>query len=117
MKKEQADLERQLWEERRAIQQKHERKVKVAITKAGLIGSEGLSQYEADMMMQAFRKEVSTFDMDRVLPAWDGLILKHQTALEALNCPAMYPTNMTADLQRQQRVIQVLEGILVGEGN
>lgn len=34
MKQEQADLEHQLWEERRAIQTKHEAKVKVAITKS-----------------------------------------------------------------------------------
>lgn len=33
MKKEQADLERRLWEERRAIHDKHEEKVKIARTK------------------------------------------------------------------------------------
>lgn len=33
MKKDQVDLERQLWEERRAIYRKHEEKVKIARTK------------------------------------------------------------------------------------
>ena len=33
MKREQADLERQLWDERGAIVRKHEEKVKVACTK------------------------------------------------------------------------------------
>jgi hypothetical protein len=33
MKKEQDDLERRLWEDRRAIHKKYEEKVKVAVTK------------------------------------------------------------------------------------
>jgi len=111
MKQEQADLEQQLWDERRAILQKYESKVKLAVTKANLIGSEGLSQYEADVMTEACKTEMSKFDRNRVLPAWDGLVSKQQAMLQSLNCPLMYVTNMAVDTQRQQRIIRVLESI------
>ncbi|CCM04035.1 uncharacterized protein FIBRA_06192 [Fibroporia radiculosa] len=116
LKKEQADLERQLWDERKAIQRKHEEKIKVARNKASLIGV-GLTQFEADMMSDAFRKELRKFDAERVLPAWDGLITKQQAKLESLSVPAMYQTTMSADRERQQRVMQVLNGIVGNEGS
>jgi hypothetical protein len=84
------------------------------------------------MTLDAFRKELHDFDGLRVLPAWDGLVAKQQTALESQSVPTMAMTtvprnrevrfriewlchaqgvaNMLA--QRQQKVIQVLEGIL-----
>ncbi|PCH41599.1 alpha/beta-hydrolase, partial [Wolfiporia cocos MD-104 SS10] len=96
MQKEQADLERQLWEERRAILHKHEEKVRVARTKASLIGS-GLTPFEADMISDSFRKELQKFDTERALPAWDGLVAKQQARLESLGVPAMYPSAMKAD--------------------
>ncbi|KDQ64990.1 hypothetical protein JAAARDRAFT_245000 [Jaapia argillacea MUCL 33604] len=95
LKDEQADLERRLWEERRAIQKKHEDKVKVARTKAQIVG--GLSRHEADMMAEAFRKELRKFDSERVLTAWDGLVAKQQAALEGLGVPAMYITDAHTD--------------------
>jgi hypothetical protein len=42
---------------------------------------------------------MNKFDRDRVLPAWDGLMSKQQAVLQSLNCPLMYVTNMTADMQ------------------
>ncbi|KAH9918146.1 uncharacterized protein B0H18DRAFT_1086887 [Fomitopsis serialis] len=131
IRKEQADLERRLWDERAAILRKHEEKVKVARTKATLVGGTGLTQYEADVMSDAFRQELRKFDAQRVLPAWDGLVAKQQAKLEALGVPAMFSTTSGADRQvsmmastiakgvlcrliisqRQQRVIQVLVGI------
>jgi len=62
MKTEQADLERRLWEERRAIQRSHEDKVKMAQTKADMLGG-GISQYQADvreirMVPQSFVHQV-----------------------------------------------------------
>ncbi|KAI0921979.1 hypothetical protein AcW2_006798 [Taiwanofungus camphoratus] len=116
MKKEQADLERSLWEERRAIQRKHEEKVKVARTKANMIGGMGLTQHEADMMSDLFRRELKKFDSERVLPAWDGLVTKQQTTLESLGVPAMYVTVALADRERQQRIMTVLAGIVGSEG-
>ncbi|KAG2756710.1 hypothetical protein P692DRAFT_201699392, partial [Suillus brevipes Sb2] len=63
LREEQKDLERQLWEERQAIHSKHENKVKNCID--ALIGG-GISQHEADMLNDAFRKELLKFDAERV---------------------------------------------------
>ncbi|KAF8076009.1 hypothetical protein FPV67DRAFT_393001 [Lyophyllum atratum] len=112
VKKEQEDLERQLWEERRDIHRRYEEKVKVAKTKASMIGDSGLSKHEADMLQGGLKKELEKFDRDRVLVAWDGLISKQQTTLARHNVPTMFPTVKPADRERQQRVMQVLEGIL-----
>ncbi|KAG2159060.1 uncharacterized protein EDB93DRAFT_1283722 [Suillus bovinus] len=111
LREEQTDLERQLWEERLAIHRKHENKVKVTQTKAALIGG-GISQYEADMLNDAFRKELQKFDAERVLFAWDGLLQKQQSALEGLGVPTMFASDLRVDREKQQRVIQVLEGIM-----
>ncbi|PFH52568.1 hypothetical protein AMATHDRAFT_46121 [Amanita thiersii Skay4041] len=111
MKKDQDDLERRLWEERRAIQRKHEDKVKIAKTKAAMIGI-GLSKHEADMINDAYKKELDKFDRDRVLSAWDGLVTKQQTLLQQLNVPTMFVTNDKSTRERQQRVMHVLEGLV-----
>ncbi|KAI0069185.1 hypothetical protein BV25DRAFT_1791703 [Artomyces pyxidatus] len=110
IKQEQEKLERRLWEERAAIQKKHDEKVKVARTKAALVGA-GLSKHDADMMSDSFRQELSRFDLQRVLPAWDGLVAKHQGALEALGVPTMFVTSAAADREKQQKVMLVLEGL------
>ncbi|KAG8218316.1 hypothetical protein J3R82DRAFT_3930 [Butyriboletus roseoflavus] len=110
LRHEQNELERQLWEERQAVHKKHEERVKVARTKAMLIGA-GLSKHEADMMNDAYRRDLQRFDRERVLLAWDALIQKQQTALEALGVPTMFATTSQLDCQKQRRVIQVLEGL------
>jgi len=68
------------------------------------------------VMSDAFRQELRKFDAQRVLPAWDGLVAKQQARLEAMGLPAMFPTTSSADRERQQKVIQVLVGI-VGNGD
>jgi len=110
MKQQQVELERLLDKERRAIRVKHDEKVKVAQAKAKIFGA-GLSKHEADMMSDAYRKEIRKFDAERVLVAWDGLVAKQQAALENFRVPAMFVTSAKADRERQQRVVQVLEGI------
>lgn len=80
-------------------------------------------------MSEAFKKEVSRFDRERVLFAWDCLMAKHQAQLESLECPAMFVTKIPGDLkvlgphvvfyvlirfQRQQQVVGVLQGIISG---
>ncbi|KAJ6510244.1 hypothetical protein C8R47DRAFT_1097207 [Mycena vitilis] len=114
LKQEQDWVERQLWEERTAIRAKYEEKVKVAKVKATLIGT-GLSKHEGDMLVQAYERELKRFDAERVLPTWDGLVTSQQTALAQLKIPTIFPTTVKTDRDRQQRVIQVLEGI-VGTG-
>jgi len=111
MKREQAQLENRLWEERQAIQRTHEERTQIARTKANLIGA-GMTQFEADSMTSSFRRELQKFDAERVLPAWDGLLANQQAALESLGMPAMYVTMAAADRQKQQRVLQVLEGAI-----
>ena len=84
-------------------------------------------------MSDAYRKELRKFDTERVLVAWDALVAKQQTSLENMAVPAMFVTDTKADRevgplkqptrdsyliilsQRQQRVIQVLEGIASSE--
>ncbi|KAI6165064.1 hypothetical protein EDD17DRAFT_326202 [Pisolithus thermaeus] len=108
---EQKELEQKLWEERSAIRRKHEEKVKVARTKASMTGAE-LSKHEVDMLNDAFRREVQKFDAERVLIAWDALIEKQQVALETLGVPAMFRTGSKENLEKQKKVMQVLEGLI-----
>ncbi|KIY45993.1 hypothetical protein FISHEDRAFT_48441 [Fistulina hepatica ATCC 64428] len=115
MKDEQNDLERKLWEERHEIQQKYDDKVKGALKKAEIIGS-GISPHEAEMLQRAFRDELAKFDRERVQVAWDGLVTKQQSRLEQLRVPAMFPSSEKADIDRQRRIVQVLEGIVGGDG-
>ena len=85
------------------------------ILRANLIGSGGLSQFEADVscrlvaifslidltscqtLRQAYKKELHKFDTLRVIVAWDGLISKQQAALESLGVPVMYVSDLTSD--------------------
>ncbi|KIM83905.1 hypothetical protein PILCRDRAFT_68770 [Piloderma croceum F 1598] len=110
VKQEQAALERQLFQERCAIQAKHEEKVKLSQAKAKIVGA-GLSKHEADMILAAYQKEMERFDTDRALVAWDGLVAKQQAALENMGVPTMFVTDTLTDRERQQRIVQVLEGI------
>jgi len=110
IKQQQADLERQLWEERQNIQQKYDEKVRVARMKATMIGAV-LTKHEADTLNHAFQKDLHKFDVERVLPAWDGLVIKQQAALEGAGVPTMFVTDVPVDRERQQRVIRVLEAI------
>ncbi|KAG1820604.1 uncharacterized protein BJ212DRAFT_1266292 [Suillus subaureus] len=64
------------------------------------------------MLNDAFRKELQKFDAERVLFAWDGLLQKQQSTLEGLGVPTMFPSDLRADREKQQRVVQVLEGIV-----
>ncbi|KAF8631163.1 hypothetical protein AX15_002502 [Amanita polypyramis BW_CC] len=111
LKQAQDELERHLWEERRAIQGKHEEKVKVSKTKATMIGV-GLSKHEADMLNDAYKKELVKFDTERVLPAFDGLVAKQQTALARLNVPTMSAGDDKLLQEQQQRIMQVLTGLV-----
>ncbi|TFK74447.1 hypothetical protein BDN72DRAFT_55351 [Pluteus cervinus] len=116
MKKEQDNLERQLWSDRREVIKKYEEKVKVAKTKASMIGT-GLSKHEAGMINVAFKKELEKLDVERVLPAWDGLISKQQATLAQQNVPTMFVTKTVVDRERQHRVMQVLEGLVREENS
>ncbi|KAH9991439.1 hypothetical protein BJV77DRAFT_529422 [Russula vinacea] len=111
MKEEQDKLEKRLWQEREGIRRSHEEKVKVAKTKANMIGV-GLSKHEAQVLSDSFQKELRKFDVERVLPAWDGLVRGQQARLEALKVPTMFVSNEAGDVEKQRRVVHVLEGIL-----
>ncbi|KAF9076618.1 hypothetical protein BDP27DRAFT_1414473 [Rhodocollybia butyracea] len=110
IKDEQNALELQLWEERKAILDKYKGKIHTAKTKATMIGS-GMSKHEANMLSDAFDKELKRFDAERVLPAWDGLILQQQEALSKMGVPTMFPTALSSDREKQQKIIQILDGL------
>ncbi|KAI0260957.1 hypothetical protein BC834DRAFT_898243 [Gloeopeniophorella convolvens] len=115
LKQEQDKLEKQLWEERQAIQRRHEEKVKVARNRAAMI-KVPLSKHDAELMSDAFHSELKKFDAERVLSAWDGLVQGQQAHLEALGIPTMFVTTDTGDLDKQRRVMHVLEGVLPADG-
>ncbi|KAL5507865.1 hypothetical protein ACEPAH_5483 [Sanghuangporus vaninii] len=111
LRRDQNDLEKHLWDERQALHAKQAEKVKIAVTKANMLGP-GISEREANAMKQVFENELNKFDRERVMPAWEGLITRQQAALEKLGVPAMFVSSEKPDMERQQRIIQVLEGIV-----
>nr|GAT46217.1 predicted protein [Mycena chlorophos] len=112
LKRDQEKLERDLFAERVAIRTKYEAKVTVAQNKARLIGANGVSKHEAEMISRAYEKELKQFDTERALLAWEQLVAKQQSALAQLNVPVMFPTTERTDRERQQRVMHVVEGLL-----
>jgi len=111
LKQDQDELERRLWSDREAIYTKYDEKFKVAQTKANMIGT-SVSQHDAEMLTEAFKKEIDKFDQDRVIPAWDGLVTRQQMELVHSHVPTMFVTNQVEDRQRQQQIVNVLENIL-----
>ncbi|KAL5530036.1 hypothetical protein ACEPAF_6293 [Sanghuangporus sanghuang] len=111
LRRNQNNLEKQLSDERQALHAKQAEKVKIAVTKANMLGT-GISEREANAMKQVFENELNKFDRERVMPAWGGLIARQQATLEELGVPAMFVTSEKPDMERQQRIIQVLEGIV-----
>lgn len=111
LKQEQDELERRLHGEREGIRRKYDEKVRVAKTRATMIGA-GISAHEAEMMQRAYRKELDSFDRERVLIAWGALVASQQMALEKRTVPAMFATSAPADLQRQKRVVSILENMM-----
>lgn len=88
--------------------------------RANLIGSGGLSQFEADVsgclfpyqdsvppprftspqtLTQAYRRELHKFDTQRVIVAWDALMSKQQGVLESLGVPGMFVSHLTSDTE------------------
>ena len=49
------------------------------------------------MMRDAFRRELTRFDLERALVAWDGLIAQQQAALEARGVPCMFISTRPED--------------------
>jgi hypothetical protein len=51
------------------------------------------------MLTTAVQQAIKQFDLERVLPAWDGLAAKHQAAMEILTVPSMFVTSDASDLK------------------
>ncbi|KAF8900028.1 hypothetical protein CPB85DRAFT_1228917, partial [Mucidula mucida] len=107
---EQDDLERLLWEQRAAVRRKYEDKITAARTKASIIGAE-MTKHEADMLSNAYKKELERFDAERVLPLWDNMVAQQQERLLQAGVPTMFITSVSADRERQQRIIKVMEDL------
>lgn len=50
-------------------------------------------------LSDGFQKELRKFDVERVLPAWDGLVRGQQARLEALEVPTMFVTSEAGDVE------------------
>jgi len=115
IKVEQDELEQKLWAERQDIIRRHDEKVNAAKAKAQIIGDGGLTKHDAEMLSSSVRRELLRFDLERALPAWDGLVAKHQAAMEAQTVPAMFVSSDPADLKKQKKIMQLLEDVAFGE--
>lgn len=117
MKEEQNRLEQKLWDERALIVRKHEERLKNARAKAALIRASASLLQEETKLKQAMDAELKTFHIKSVFPAWDVLAAQQQDLLERLSVPAMFVTNVETDRARQQRIMQMLESIVLeGDG-
>ena len=57
-------------------------------------------------MTQSFSKELEQFDKNRVVAAWEGLITRQQSTLEAAGVPTMFVTSSQTDREvKSQRFI------------
>lgn len=63
-----------------------------------------LNDPRAQMLSQAYERELKKFDAERVLPAWDGLVTSQQAALAQLRIPTMFPTAVKSDREVSYRV-------------
>jgi hypothetical protein len=50
-------------------------------------------------LSDGLQKELRKFDVERVLPAWDGLVQGQQARLEALKVPTMFVTSEAGDVE------------------
>ncbi|KDQ20632.1 hypothetical protein BOTBODRAFT_169363 [Botryobasidium botryosum FD-172 SS1] len=107
IKLEQDRLEMQLWEERQTIIRSQEEKVKALQTKARIIGVDPTSR-ELQVLRAEFATELHRFDSNRVLPAWDALVARQQSAMEKLHVPTIFETSQAAEREKQQKVVQVI---------
>lgn len=60
------------------------------------------------MITDAFKKELSKFDLERVIPAWDGLVSRQQLELAQLNVPTMCVVGDSDHLQVRLRSCETL---------
>ena len=59
-------------------------------------------------MSESFQRELQKFDKERVLSAWDTLQRKQQGALEALNVPSVFVTDVASDLEVSRTVCRLI---------
>ncbi|KAG8958897.1 hypothetical protein FRC00_002170 [Tulasnella sp. 408] len=116
LKKTQDEMEKKLWDGRKALRHKHEEKVHAAKTTARIVtGSEQLDEKEVQRLMDELKRAELEYDLKHVLPAWDALVHKQQTVMESLGVPAMLPSTDPTERARQQRIIRVMEQGLMEE--
>lgn len=51
------------------------------------------------MLSDAYKRELTKFDRQRVLAAWDALASQQQDALGRLGVPAMFQTELIPDIE------------------
>lgn len=51
------------------------------------------------MITDAFEKDIRRFDLERVIPAWDGLVARQQAELTQAHVPTMFVTGEAENLE------------------
>ncbi|KAG9049250.1 hypothetical protein FS837_010786 [Tulasnella sp. UAMH 9824] len=116
LKRTQDEMEKKLWDGRKALRRKHEEKVHAAKTTARIVtGSEQLDEKEIQRLLDELKRAELEYDLKHILPAWDALVHKQQTVMESLGVPAMLPSTDPTERARQQRIIRVMEQGLMEE--
>jgi hypothetical protein len=130
MKREQTQLENDLWEGRLALVRAQEERVKIAVNKyvcssgaldipysrhltttllrhRARITATPLSAHDARSLEDGFARELATYDRERVLPALDGARRRQQLALARLGVPTMHAANDDGDGDGPDLVVSV----------
>ncbi|KZS97732.1 hypothetical protein SISNIDRAFT_449287 [Sistotremastrum niveocremeum HHB9708] len=116
LKSDQELMEKVLFEEREKIKRSFEDKVKVATSRAQITGV-NLSAFDMQAMQSKYVKALDRHAIDRVLPAWDGLVAKQQDIFEKHCVPTMFLSKDKVVRSKQQKVIDVLDGIMQVEND
>ncbi|KAK1229488.1 hypothetical protein PQX77_007458 [Marasmius sp. AFHP31] len=64
------------------------------------------------MLNDSYKQQLKKFDRERAISAWESLVAKQQEDLLALGVPTMFLTSNRSDRETQQKVSQVLEGLI-----
>lgn len=67
-----------------------------------------MSDFSYQILRTDFDTELKRFDSNRVLPAWDALVARQQSAMEKLHVPTVYETTQATEREKQQKIVQVI---------
>lgn len=65
------------------------------------------------MLNDAYVKELSKFDRERVLAAWDALVAQQQEALARIGVPTMFVTDVVSDREVIKSPLWLFPSLLI----